>query len=404
MATRDETPVAWKMLKDVIDERKNVQEMMTLQILSCNCFGGCHFTDAFVTTQEKLSMFSKLSPSGEKANGLYFQHVWDIPKLSRLIHEKQREEEDTSCIQSTKRPRLLSVEEKNAYVCLQTYLNDIDIHQNSLEKVLDGATACSKSDVVKVVDAHLFGPLSGGNCYIDNRMESSACSCGCGKQLKGGPTGLGVEYTWHGYADIFINQTVPVAVWSELEQPEPDSYIPDSEEQWQGLPSDIQEVEDKKVRDAFPETNPKSAACSRLMAQTITNAFAQVNQNEQLAGLAVPAFGCTPSNLMFYAYDCKNDVLLRKIFGVNFVHKQSLAEAAVLVWLHLNFTVFMKEDVTSIEAHPELENFKSKFCINDSIRSWYKNVKVGEKVTGLKHSSRNETHVELVTTRKVKID
>ncbi|XP_069113754.1 uncharacterized protein [Argopecten irradians] len=394
MATTSELEAS-EVLKNVIEEKKNIQEMMTLQVLSCNSFGGCHFSNAFVTTQKKLSTFPKLSPCGEKANGLYFQHIWDIPKLAVLIQEKQREDGDIEDTPSTKRPKLLTVEEIKAYACLQRYLKDINIHQKSLEKVL-GAAGCCQSDVVKVVGTHLFGPLSEGTCYIGDHL-GNVCSCGCGKQLQDGPTGLGVEYTWHGTADLFVYETIPVAVWSDLEDPDPDIVRPDPEGRDKDYEKYLQKIE-------LSVQVKKDQAYSQIMAQTITNGFAQTNKNELLAGIPVPTFGCTPSKIMFYAYDCKSDILLQRLFGVDFVGTHSLSKAAVLVWLYLNFTLFMKKDVTNIETHPELKNFQANFCSDELIRSSYNHVKAGVKVTAFQNSSKNETHVELVTTREIQID
>lgn len=87
-------------------------------------------------------------------------------------------------------------------------------------------------------------------------------------------------------------------------------------------------------------------AMDQLIAQTITNAFSQVNKTPALSGWLIPTIGCTLDHVTALFYDPKNDVLLQSvdripIWGFNGLHIPSIVQ----IWMFLNFTVFTSKDL-----------------------------------------------------------
>ncbi|XP_033731067.1 uncharacterized protein LOC117320616 [Pecten maximus] len=349
-------------LQELLEKNVESVEMMTLRIVFCNPIGGDPFKSAVVTTQEQLS--SLYDYPNQRTNLLKFKHVWDVEKLHQLIRMKRNQDQDQD--HCTKRIKLVHDDESAAFRLLEAYLNDFAHHQKCLEKVLLSCSDLKESAMV--LNAHLFGPLSDENCIINNhivRKEDSICGCGCGKEIRRGNTGIGVYSTWHGFVDMIIKENLPVAILDVGES------TADQED----------EAEEGCVHDK------QKSGTSQLIAETITNAFAQVNSNNDHSGLPIPAFGCTPKQLSVCLYDCKNDVLLKKIIPLHLFKKTDSVSTVIMIWLYMNFRLFMRRDVTDLNAHSDLSEYQAQFFATDAnIQEFYSKVKLG--FTGCKHPDR----------------
>lgn len=153
---------------------------------------------------------------------------------------------------------------------------------------------------------------------------------------------------------MFIEETIPVAVLQDIEH---EDHSKDDEET----------CTYERQNDAF---KPTKSGNNQLIAQTITNAFAQANKNELLSGIPIPAFGITPDKLYIFAYDCKNDVLLKKVDGLRIFDSTTI----VMLWLYLNFSIFMKKKITDLKEHPKLCEYKAKF-LSEYVKRLYSEVR-----------------------------
>ncbi|KAK3096040.1 hypothetical protein FSP39_022360 [Pinctada imbricata] len=84
----------------------------------------------------------------------------------------------------------------------------------------------------------------------------------------------------------------------------------------------------------------------QIMAETITNAFAQINANSVLKGLMIPSFGCTQDHVVIFLYDPENDILLQtNLINLFEVPGQLSVSAIIEVWMFLNFAELLKPDL-----------------------------------------------------------
>lgn len=111
----------------------------------------------------------------------------------------------------------------------------------------------------------------------------------------------------------------------------------------------------------------------QLIAQTITNAFSQVNKTPALSGWLIPTIGCTLDHVTALFYDPENDVLLQSvdripIWGFNGLYIPSIVQ----IWMFLNFTFFTFKDLADIyelnrsnfhsHAKNRLKDFRKMKC------------------------------------------
>ncbi|XP_069128165.1 uncharacterized protein [Argopecten irradians] len=352
---------------------------MTLRIVFCNPIGGDLFSSAVVTTQEKLSSLSDYPC--QRTNLLKFKHLWDISKLHNLscVQEYQDRDQDSS----TKRIKLEGPHkyELAAFRALEAYVNDFAYHQKRLENVFHRCKNLEKSVVIKVLYTHLFGPLGKGNCDVGSHIKGEyKCSCGCGREIKTGDTGLGTFSTWHGFIDMIIQEKIPVSVLGM-----------DMKSAVQGNNAEEQEFcfhGNNKESEPYPCVHDKNLfGFNHLFAETITNAFARTNMSESLHSLPIPAFGCTPTQIFVYLYDCKNDILLKKTVPVHLLTKKDGISAVIMIWLYINFDLFMRRNVTDINTHPDLSEYQAQFYSSDeNIERLYSKVRAG--LTGSRHQDQ----------------
>lgn len=74
----------------------------------------------------------------------------------------------------------------------------------------------------------------------------------------------------------------------------------------------VEEVEVKNNK-SNEQTLLNMHAIDQIVAESITNAFAQVNMNKPLSGWLIPTFRCTSEHVNVFLYDPVNDILLQSI-------------------------------------------------------------------------------------------
>ncbi|KAK3089715.1 hypothetical protein FSP39_005833 [Pinctada imbricata] len=278
------------------------------------------------------------------------------------------------------------------FLCLLNFFRNKQYHQKAIANYKKSKG--DESGLSAVLAEHYFSLLIPDRSYLVDENASrkhDKCPCKvstCKKRIKIGNTAIGSSLVWHGYADIFLDQKLPVTILSgelgdidaEFEndyQPVPKkmkidkdvaSSIDASEnvgEHSSGRPvastsnkakneTDMVElcveVKNKVSDDVLLSLN----VIDQIIAETITNAFVQVTTNHCLKGRMIPTFGCSQEHVVVFLYDPEHDILLQgsdliKLFEI----PEHLSEkAAVEVWLFLNFSTFF---------HPNLaQKFKFK--------------------------------------------
>ncbi|XP_033744653.1 uncharacterized protein LOC117330468 [Pecten maximus] len=239
---------------------------------------------------------------------------------------------------------------KTNYDDLVKFIEDKNQHEVCLQKMCqskcsDGALVVTKTDIAYALAVHLFAPLSNlqKSCILDNHSEGFPKSCpgGCGRSVAKGTTGIGAAQTWHGYADISVNQTVPVKVLSE----EPHDLSVDEEQLDQSDSEDSYDSITATRTPFYQRTDP----ISEVLAMTITNGFAQVNENNSLTNFLIPSIACSIEDVMVFTYDSQNDLLACipehfRLWSRTDKHHFDIS-SIVRIWLYLNFRTFMRPSI-----------------------------------------------------------
>ena len=218
----------------------------------------------------------------------------------------------------------------------------------------------------------------------------------------------GSSATWHGYADVLLNQYIALSILEGSSRSEEEDDDTELEE-------DQDEPPHKKVRsssscvtvcvemkgahgkhgkqnkNALLSLNSK--VLDQVIAQTITNGFSQVNMTKALSGWLIPTFGCTTEYISLFLYDPKNDILLQclNLFPIWTTEGKLNIETVVQVWMYLNFTIFTRKNFTE-----EYILNRSKF--HDHARGMLRKYQEIQSGKGL-GSSLDEFYTEVVLPR-----
>ena len=127
--------------------------------------------------------------------------------------------------------------------------------------------------------------------------------------------------------------TLPVKVLTDMA-----NLIPDDQSDTQSV-SSVSSFEVKSKE----EFNSTKDECE-LMAQTIVFSFLQEKYNrKKLKNFLVPGIGVDAKSLLFYFYDCENDLLMAtpclKTFSSQ-VNEPLIVDHIVFLWLTLNYRYF----------------------------------------------------------------
>jgi hypothetical protein len=169
----------------------------------------------------------------------------------------------------------------------------------------------------------------------------------------------GSNDTWHGFVDIFLNQTVAVSVIARDQNPPDDDDDDDTNDKddnndaSKAIPGPSSS---KRLRmhvdpeigiDKQKNTLLHFNVLDQIIAEAITNAFAQVNNSKDLSGWLIPSFGCTLDRITVFLYDPKKDVLLQLATQMPLLDEtnEMSITTVVHIWMLLNFTVFMYKNI-----------------------------------------------------------
>ena len=134
---------------------------------------------------------------------------------------------------------------------------------------------------------------------------------------------------WLGNADILVVDNLPVKVLPDMPH-----QISDDQSDTQSVSSlSSVEIETKEVFSTKDEY--------QLMAQTIVFSFIQEKYNrKKLRNFLVPGIGIDAKSLLFYFYDCENDLLMGTTCLETFspkVNEPLPVDHVVFLWLTLNY-------------------------------------------------------------------
>jgi hypothetical protein len=213
---------------------------------------------------------------------------------------------------------------------------------------------------------------------------------------------IGSNGTWHGYVDIFLNQNVAVSVidssrlygnqkLDEDDKVDDDDDDDDKSREIPGPSSPKQLRIHKTNKIHVPmcvEVENKTSSLlhfdflDKIIAETITNAFTQVNNSKALSGWLIPSFGCTLDHITVFLYDPTNDVLLQLTAQLPIweIKGKALLDTTVIhIWMLLNFTVFMHKNIAN-EYEFNSSNFHNHA---GTLLKEYRGLKAGEAFSGI---------------------
>ena len=183
---------------------------------------------------------------------------------------------------------------------------------------------------------------------------------------------LGSDSGWHGYADIFLDQKIPVVVL-ELNEDGNDETQPakkrktfSNEERSSDSEKSAHERRDSEQNKSKAEALLNLYNLDQIIAEAITNGFAQVNQNATMSGWLIPTFACTFEHIVVFLYDSVNDVLLQTMTPTPLWSQPDVLNIDVIVeiWMYLNFSLFSNPNLAE-----EFEFVKSRFheCASEKL-------------------------------------
>lgn len=102
----------------------------------------------------------------------------------------------------------------------------------------------------------------------------------------------------------------------------------------------------------------KMDVIDQLIAETITNAFSQMNSTKALTGWPIPTIGCTIDHVVVFMYDPNNDVLLQSMEPCSCWQTEKILDltTVIFIWLMLNFPIFMCKNLVN-EYEFDTSNF-----------------------------------------------
>ncbi|XP_060606107.1 uncharacterized protein LOC132758449 isoform X2 [Ruditapes philippinarum] len=215
----------------------------------------------------------------------------------------------------------------------------------------------NKYNIQVILAAHLFGPLAGSYKIGINGFPKNARCPRCNKDISEAVqnTSLGNGDVWHGYDDILVNRCL-VKIGTEdnkvdgIDEPEDESGEEESST------SDECYVSDSVVKNDAKGYQTMSQA----LAQTIVNAFSEVNKNSELSCSFIPSFIATCKDIRITMYNSGFDSLIMssnmKIF-MSHDNKTILNISTILsVWYALNYDNFFDKVVEGDELFPQFHS------------------------------------------------
>ncbi|XP_062597490.1 uncharacterized protein LOC134258906 [Saccostrea cucullata] len=250
----------------------------------------------------------------------------------------------------------LDIQHKAAITVLTSFLNEKELHERSINVILDQLQNGEGSDVdltVALAD-HLLGRLAPGqSCVINSKINGKQqCSCQldhCMKTAKWGNTGIGHEAVWHGFVDI---------MFPSFDCVEPDciatTVYPVAAESRHTMKETRVNGEEQDSR----ETADTDSVVDQSVAETIVFSLIQKNRRPTLRNHLIPHIVISPSDFRILMYDAVNDVFLCSVLLPLFQEKSLHITSVIIIWMVLHYRLFC----SGIDIEPRrLEQVQSNF-------------------------------------------
>ncbi|XP_033752299.1 uncharacterized protein LOC117336057 isoform X1 [Pecten maximus] len=323
------------IVKEVISGIELAPGFFNLVIHCSNAIEGTSFTDAAISLRGLVETQRALNK--DYRDGIPKVGLVKIKDILNMHVFEEFLEDGVKGIENS------SAANQQAFLTLFHFLDEKKKHEQAIEKLLTSVpqTSRSKETIMVALAHHLFSQLVPGNKYEVDKYANQLpkeCDCGCKAMICKGDTSVGSDGTWHGRVDIVLNHTIAVAVLKDQPNSDDEDEYNDTDEE--GPPS--------KQRKACKNDTVllERKVLNKVLAEAITNSFAQVNIHEKtLSHFLIPTFGATSEHITICLYDSENDYLLHikdelllwKPIGVA---KQLNVRTLVVIWLFLNFSIF----------------------------------------------------------------
>lgn len=135
----------------------------------------------------------------------------------------------------------------------------------------------------------------------------------------------------------------------------------------------------------------KMNVIDQLIAETITNAFSQMNLTKSLTGWPIPTIGCTVDQVVVFMYDPNNDVLLQSMEPISCWQTEKILDLTtiIFIWMMLNFPIFMCKNLAD-DYEFDVSNFHK--LAETKLKRYQKIVSGGNKNLDFE----NDTYADVV--------
>ncbi|XP_033743858.1 uncharacterized protein LOC117329815 [Pecten maximus] len=381
-----EENTAQKNLEVIITDPE-LARFINLEIHNSNAEDGTCFNDAFITLKSTHDLRRK------RAGFITGRPKCQVVEMKNIL--------DTNILDVFLAGGVNAIEKYAEPVCqsflvLLNFLKDMKNHESAIGKILDAIpkNATKETRITAGLAHHLFSQLVPNKMYeVDKYAKQlpKTCACGCNEDICRGDTSLGSRRTWHGQVDVMVNHTIAVVIQNIKTNVDDDDSGDDEEDTDANEPARKQrKLETDKSCDMCVEIKGNRRyesvlldvkVLNQILAEAITNGFAQVNKNNNtLSHFLIPTFGVTSDHVTVCLYDPENDCLLHiddelELWLDKGTRRNLDPETIVIIWLFLNFTVLTKKNLATTKLH------KSGF--QESLKEnlmYYRETKAKEKI------------------------
>ncbi|KAK3091734.1 hypothetical protein FSP39_022246 [Pinctada imbricata] len=354
-----------RLVKGISFEFERQPDYFNVEIDNCNASKGVFFTQADVTlqylTQYRLHSKLDLEVSPEDyCRMVSYDDIFYMNPLKEVVEKGLT----SLCFPEYK-------DYAPAFLALLKFFKNIDQHQSALYQVMQ--TYEYDSHLTAALAYHLFSQLIPRHEYIVDKYSTHlprVCPCSCKGTIKTGCTSLGSNDTWHGYVDMMLNQTIPVALLNKQETDSRDNNNIGSTTS--GNKHEEKEMDESPIkRRRQDETHHEAAkscdellslhAMDQIIAKTITNAFVQLRNCEDLHKWLIPTIGCSADSIIVFMYNPQHDFLIQSSRLMSLWcgpdSKKLNLGTVISIWMLINFKLFTKP-----RLNEKLGFKKSRFC------------------------------------------
>lgn len=192
--------------------------------------------------------------------------------------------------------------------------------------------------------------------------------------------------------DILINDTIAVSVMKDSEGTSDDENPgPSAQKQLCRRSSCVSQCKEDPHERHSGGCLLKMNVIDQLIAETITNAFSQMNLTKSLTGWPIPTIGCTVDQVVVFMYDPNNDVLLQSMEPISCWQTEKILDLTtiIFIWMMLNFPIFMCKNLAD-DYEFDVSNFHK--LAETKLKRYQKIVSGGNKNLDFE----NDTYADVV--------